>query len=106
MDYLADPSQAVFVPGRMLTDNKILCHELVKGYRIKDISPRCMIKIDMQKAYDSLEWHFLEKMLKGLQLPSKFITWIMQCVTKMPYAIKVNESPSAPFKVKKRGQTG
>lgn len=47
MDYLADPSQAVFVPGRMLTDNKILCHELVKGYRIKDISPRCMIKIDM-----------------------------------------------------------
>lgn len=47
MDYLVDTSQAVFVPGRMLSDNVILSHELVKGYGRKGVSPRCMFKIDM-----------------------------------------------------------
>nr|XP_016503052.1 PREDICTED: uncharacterized protein LOC107821155 [Nicotiana tabacum]XP_018629633.1 uncharacterized protein LOC108946820 [Nicotiana tomentosiformis] len=60
-DTLVDDSQADFVPGRVLTDNILLSHELVKGYGRKRISPRCMIKIDMQKAYDSLEWVFLEQ---------------------------------------------
>ncbi|KAH0651308.1 hypothetical protein KY284_031220 [Solanum tuberosum] len=55
MNYLVDPGQAAFVPGRMLTDNVLLSHKLVKGYGRKGTSPRCMFKIDMQKAYDSLE---------------------------------------------------
>ncbi|XP_049381354.1 uncharacterized protein LOC125845909 [Solanum stenotomum] len=69
MNYLVDPGQAAFVPGRMLTD------KLVKGYGRKGISPRCMFKIDMQKAYDYLEWHFLEEVLAGrLQLVNSVLT--------------------------------
>ncbi|XP_049352687.1 uncharacterized protein LOC125817181 [Solanum verrucosum] len=56
MDYLVDNSPAAFVPGRIIQDNILLTHELVKGYGRKGILPRCMLKIDMQKAYDSLEW--------------------------------------------------
>lgn len=52
LEHLVDPSQDAFVVGRMLEDNVILRHELVKGYGRKDISPRCMMKIDLQKAYD------------------------------------------------------
>lgn len=51
MDYLVDASQTVFVPSRILTDNVLLSHELVKGYERKGILPRCMIKIDMQKEH-------------------------------------------------------
>ncbi|XP_075079748.1 uncharacterized protein LOC107805067 [Nicotiana tabacum] len=53
-------AQAGFVPGRRIGDNIILAHELVKGYTRKHITPRCMIKIDLQKAYDSVEWSYLE----------------------------------------------
>ncbi|XP_070022732.1 uncharacterized protein [Nicotiana sylvestris] len=52
MDRLVDNYQADFVPGRLITDNILMSHELVKGYGRKSISPRCMLKIDMQKTYD------------------------------------------------------
>lgn len=56
MDGIVDNSQSAFVPGRLITDNIILSHELVKGYGRRGLSPRCMLKLDMQKAYDYVEW--------------------------------------------------
>ncbi|KAH0651594.1 hypothetical protein KY285_031723 [Solanum tuberosum] len=106
MNYLVDPSQAAFVPGRMLNDNVILTHELVKGYGRKGILPRWMFKIDMQKADDSLEWHFLEEVLFGLQIPAQFITWIMRCVKTDSYSIVINGCPSRPFQEKKEVRQG
>ncbi|XP_070049500.1 uncharacterized protein [Nicotiana tomentosiformis] len=85
-------SQAIFVPGRVLNNNIPLGHELVKGYGRKGISPRCMVKIDMQKAYDSLEWGFLEKVLTELNIPEKFPSWIMTCVTTVSYSIVIMAS--------------
>lgn len=55
MDYLVDCSQNAFVPERVIHDNVVLSHEIIKGYGIKGVSPRIMIKMDMQKAYGSLE---------------------------------------------------
>ena len=48
-------SQAGFILGRKIADNIVLAHELVKAYTRKHISPRSMLKIDLQKAYDSVE---------------------------------------------------
>ncbi|KAH0714216.1 hypothetical protein KY284_007121 [Solanum tuberosum] len=106
IDFLVDPSQAAFVPGRMLTYNVILSHELIKGYGRKGISPRCMFKIDMQKAYDSLEWHFLEEVLVGMQLPERFITWIMKCVRTISYSIMINGHPSVLFQARRGVRQG
>lgn len=55
MSYIISEAQAGFVPGRGIADNIVLAHELVKSYNRKHISPRCMIKVDIQKAYDSVE---------------------------------------------------
>lgn len=52
METLVYQSQVAFIPERVITDSIILSHEFVKGYGRKGISPRCMLKIDMQKAYD------------------------------------------------------
>jgi len=43
-------SQSAFLKGRVIFDNIILSHELLKGYGRKGTSPRCMLKIDLQKA--------------------------------------------------------
>ncbi|XP_010665724.1 uncharacterized protein LOC104882983 [Beta vulgaris subsp. vulgaris] len=44
------------------------------------MSPRCCLKVDIKKAYDSVEWPFLSSMLEELGFPSNFNGWIMACV--------------------------
>ncbi|XP_070028797.1 uncharacterized protein [Nicotiana sylvestris] len=102
MDTLVDKCQSAFVPGRLITDNIILNHDLIKGYGRKGLSPRCVMKLDMQKAYDSLEWVFLEQVMVGLGFPVVFVKWIMGCVTTVTYSILVNGRPMQPF-VARRG---
>lgn len=72
----------------------------MKGYGKKGISPRCMLKLDMQKAYDSIECVFVEQMLKHLNFPGKFIRWVMECLTTFSYSICINGWPSEPFYAK------
>lgn len=60
MNILIDNNQSTFVLGRGIMDNIVLSYELIKHYGRKGVSPRCMIKIDMKKAYNSVEWVYLE----------------------------------------------
>ncbi|XP_075087839.1 secreted RxLR effector protein 78-like [Nicotiana tabacum] len=76
-------------------------HELVKGYGRKGLSPRCRMELDMQKAYDSLEWVFIEQILIGLAFPDKFVKWIMSCLKIVSHSILVNGRPTTPFDAKK-----
>ncbi|XP_070032914.1 uncharacterized protein [Nicotiana tomentosiformis] len=55
----------------------------------------------MQKAYESLEWVFIEQILIGLTFPDKFIRWIMSCLKTVSYSILVNGMLSIPFDAKK-----
>ena len=55
MSLLVNPNQSAFVVGRRITDNVLLAQELVRGYNNTSLSPRCCIKIDLQKAFDTLD---------------------------------------------------
>ena len=52
------PNQSRFIRGRLLSDNvllvKELFHELWKGV----VSPNMVLKLDMEKAYDRVQWPF------------------------------------------------
>lgn len=51
---IVDLAQSGFIPRKQLLDNVLLATELIKGYCIS-LSSRCMINIDITKAYDSVE---------------------------------------------------
>ncbi|XP_019233638.1 PREDICTED: uncharacterized protein LOC109214193 [Nicotiana attenuata] len=101
MAYIISESQAGFVPGRKIADNVILAHELVKSYTSAQISPRCMIKIDLQKAYDSVEWIFLQQVMEEIGFPDKFIKWIMECIKTVSYTVLINGETTKPFEAAK-----
>ncbi|XP_019257656.1 PREDICTED: uncharacterized protein LOC109235863 [Nicotiana attenuata] len=77
-------------------------HELVKGYGRRGVSPRCMMKLDMQKAYDSIEWGFMEQVMNAMAFPEQFVKWIMCCMQSVNYSILINGSLTQPFEARKR----
>ncbi|KAL0285378.1 UNVERIFIED_CONTAM: hypothetical protein Sradi_7175200 [Sesamum radiatum] len=89
---LIDYSQNAFVPGRNISDNILLAQELLAGYNQARLPPRSTIKVDIQKAYDSVEWDFLIEVLKLFTFPARFIGWIEQCVTTASFSISLNGS--------------
>jgi hypothetical protein len=60
------------------------------------------MKLDMSKAYDRLDWDFLEAMLRKLGFASRWINLLMPCVRTMTYSILINGQPHGHI-VPKRG---
>ncbi|KAL9239007.1 hypothetical protein vseg_013366 [Gypsophila vaccaria] len=57
---LISRNQGAFIKGRSILENILICQDFVRMYNRSMVSPRCMFKLDLQKAYDSIEWSFLE----------------------------------------------
>ncbi|XP_062075990.1 uncharacterized protein LOC133780132 [Humulus lupulus] len=87
---LINSNQGAFIKHRTLAYNVLIFQDLIKGYNRKNSSPRCAMKIDLSKAYDSIDWDFLENLLKALCFPSKFIRWIMICLRGTSYSLLLN----------------
>ncbi|KAA0065355.1 F17F8.5 [Cucumis melo var. makuwa] len=85
-------NQSAFIPGRSIIDNILLCQELVGGYHLNSGKPRYTLKIDLQKAYDSVNWDFLFGLLIAIGTPLKFVSWIRACVTSSMFSIMINGS--------------
>ncbi|XP_074293681.1 uncharacterized protein LOC141620810 [Silene latifolia] len=100
MDKLVGEEQAAFNSGRSLHGNVMLTQSLIKSYSKKNLTPGCMLKVDISKAFDSIQWPFVQNMLSALNFPSPFIKWVMGCVTGAWYTLKMNGSHHGFFKGK------
>ncbi|KAL0283921.1 UNVERIFIED_CONTAM: Transposon TX1 uncharacterized protein [Sesamum radiatum] len=84
------PISKCICPGRLISDNVLLAQELFSGYNQCRLPPRCALKVDLRKAYDTVEWDFLIATLQLFGFPATFIRWIEECVTSAHYSVVVN----------------
>ncbi|CAK8537830.1 unnamed protein product [Lathyrus sativus] len=82
-------NQAAFVPGQKIHSHIMLATELLKGYNRKWGTPRIMLQIDLQKAYDMVNWTDLECIMKEMGFPNKFIQWTMLGITTVSYRFNI-----------------
>ncbi|KAL0286732.1 UNVERIFIED_CONTAM: hypothetical protein Sradi_7141400 [Sesamum radiatum] len=95
---LINYSQNAFVPGRSISDNILLAQELLAGYNQTRLPERCTLKVDIQKAYDSVEWDFLLEVLTLFNFPTHFINLIEQCVSTASFSVSLNGAIHGFFK--------
>ncbi|KAG7540795.1 Endonuclease/exonuclease/phosphatase superfamily [Arabidopsis thaliana x Arabidopsis arenosa] len=84
------PNQSAFIKDRLMMENQLLASELVKDYHKESISRRCALKIDISKAFDSVQWPFLLSILKAMNLPESFIHLIELCIGTASFSVQVN----------------
>ena len=92
------PSQSSFIPGRSIVDNILLVKEIAHSIASskKNIKPMA-IKVDLSKAYDSLEWSFIQDTLNFFQVPSALNKLIMSCITTCTMQVLWHGHPGAQF---------
>ncbi|KAL5736194.1 hypothetical protein ACOSQ2_030982 [Xanthoceras sorbifolium] len=87
LDNIISCSQSAFIPGRMITDNAIVGFECMHALKrkVKGHFGYMALKLDMFKAYDRVEWSFLEHMMVKFGFSQGWVAMIMRCVSSVSY---------------------
>lgn len=95
------PNQSAFVKDRLLMENVLLASELVKSYHKNSVSARCGLKIDISKAFDTVQWSFLLSALTALGFPSEYIVLIEKCISLASFSVQINGELAGYFNSKR-----
>lgn len=88
--------QTEFVPGRSILDGIITIQETI--HSVQKMKKVCMfMKLDIQKAYDMVDWRFLCKTLEAFGFSRQWINLIFKCISTTKIAVLVNVSPEGFF---------
>jgi hypothetical protein len=93
LPFIVSPNQSAFTPGRHITDNIIVAFEAFHSIvnRLKGKQGFMALKLDMSKAYDRVEWDFLEAIMRKIGFSEKWVQLIMTCVRTVIYAVLIND---------------
>ena len=89
---IINESQSAFVQGRMIFDNIMVAHKTMYSMKNKSYGKIGLLtaKLDMSKAYDRVEWDFLEGVMNVMGFANRWIHLIMVCVRSVSYSIVIN----------------
>ncbi|XP_074278012.1 uncharacterized protein LOC141601617 [Silene latifolia] len=92
-------NQSAFTPGRQITDNTLIAFEIfhhMKNSRSRE--GHMAIKLDMAKAYDRIEWTFLDRVLRVMGFETNWVERVMDCVQSVSFAVLINGTPTDEFR--------
>jgi hypothetical protein len=97
---LISKSQTAFLKGRQLVEGVVVVNEVI-DYAKKTGKECLILKVDFEKAYDSVDWKFLDYMLQRFGFGEKWRSWMRACVCGGNMSILVNGSPTGEVNIKR-----
>lgn len=95
LPHIISPTHIAFIPRRLISDNYSMAAE-VTHYMHKGSSGMnglMALKLDISKAYNRLEWKFLEAIVEQIGFSPTWVHMIMLCVSTVTYSFKLNGEP-------------
>ena len=90
-------SQSAFIKGRFIQDSTVILHEVM--HEMKQQGEKGIVfKIDYEKAYDSINWKFVEEVLERKGFDQKLKNWTISTVRGGRVCININGENGPYFK--------
>ena len=95
LPHIISESQNAFQSDKAISDNILVAFATL--HHMKRRNSRKMghmaLKLDRSKAYDCLEWVFLQRIMEKMGFHSTWIGWILECIKSVTYSVLVNGEP-------------
>ena len=89
---VASEYQHVFIQNRQILDAALIANEAV-NFRLKVNIPRLLLKLDIEKAFDHVNWDWLLSIMSKMGFGHKWIKWIRWCISTANFSILINGTP-------------
>ena len=89
-------TQNAFVEGRQILDAVLITNEIVDS-TLRRKTYRLVCKLDIEKAYDSINWEFLYQVMGRMGFSSRWMSWIKWCISTTSFLVLINGSPVGFF---------
>ena len=96
LDKVVSSDQNAFVKGRQILAASLIANEVI-DYWLKRKEKGLICKLDVEKAYDSINWNFLMKVMHKMGFGDRWMKWIWWCISTASFSILVNGVPAGYF---------
>ena len=88
--------QNTFVTGKQILDASLIANKVIDSWQ-KRKEKGLIYKLNIEKAYDSINWKFLMKVLHKMDFGSRWMDWIWRCISTAKFSVLVNGVPTGFF---------
>ncbi|CAN1752592.1 LINE-1 retrotransposable element ORF2 protein [Linum perenne] len=99
MSDIIPEEQSAFIKGRSIVDNVLIAFETLHAMNIRRTAKigEVGLKVDISKAYDRVEWNYLEAIMTKMGFDSNWIDLVLLSIRSVEYSVLINSSKSETF---------